>query len=177
MNPLPKSTSFHLTFRISAFLKPAKRPSPTMGQILVYVTDSISFAASSYVKNAWCDASQSVGTPKSNREGHLPLTNNVWAMLSRHRQAAGFVLLNEHGRRFQITWFNRELRKACQRAGIRRITCHTLRHTFASHLAMAGAPLKAIQELLGHTSIDVTMRYAHLSSSTFKRNCQSFRQA
>jgi integrase len=37
------------------------------------------------------------------------------------------------------------------------------RHTYASHLAMRGAPLKAIQELLGHATIEMTMRYAHLS--------------
>src|ERR1700722_3016814 len=53
--------------------------------------------------------------------------------------------------------------RACSRAGISRITWHVLRHTFASHLAMRGAPLKAVQELLGHASIEMTMRYAHLS--------------
>jgi site-specific recombinase XerD len=51
----------------------------------------------------------------------------------------------------------------CRRANLRPITWHVLRHTFASHLAMKGAPLKTIQELLGHATIDMTMRYAHLS--------------
>ncbi len=37
------------------------------------------------------------------------------------------------------------------------------RHSFASHLTMRGVPLKAIQELLGHTTIEMTMRYSHLS--------------
>lgn len=40
---------------------------------------------------------------------------------------------------------------------------HILRHTFCSHLAMRGAPVKAIQELAGHTELTTTMRYMHLS--------------
>jgi integrase len=40
---------------------------------------------------------------------------------------------------------------------------HILRHTFCSHLAMYGAPLKAIQELAGHQELTMTQRYTHLS--------------
>jgi len=53
--------------------------------------------------------------------------------------------------------------RACRRADLRRIGWHVLRHTFASHLAMKGVALKAIQELLGLATIEMTMRYAHLS--------------
>jgi len=43
---------------------------------------------------------------------------------------------------------------------------HTLRHTFCSHLAMRGAPAKAIQELAGHQDLTTTQRYMHLSAAT-----------
>jgi site-specific recombinase XerD len=54
---------------------------------------------------------------------------------------------------------------ACKRASLRQIGWHVLRHSFASHLVMKGATLKAVQELLGHADIRMTMRYAHLSPS------------
>ena len=47
-------------------------------------------------------------------------------------------------------------------AGIPRITWHCLRHTFASRLVMAGVDLRTVQELMGHKTIQMTCRYAHL---------------
>src|SRR6185436_2379947 len=55
---------------------------------------------------------------------------------------------------------DRPLWGACRRAGLRQVGWHMLRHTFASHLVMRGAPLKAVAELLGHASMEMTMRYA-----------------
>lgn len=53
--------------------------------------------------------------------------------------------------------------KAVERAGLSDFRFHDLRHTAASHLAMRGRPLKEIQEVLGHKSFSMTLRYAHLS--------------
>jgi site-specific recombinase XerD len=56
-------------------------------------------------------------------------------------------------------WFG----AACDEAKIEGVTWHTLRHTFASRLVMAGVDLKTVQELMGHKTIAMTARYAHLS--------------
>jgi site-specific recombinase XerD len=59
------------------------------------------------------------------------------------------------------------LLRALHGAGISRaegcVGWHDLRHTYGSHLAMRGVALKVIQELMGHATIEMTMRYAHLS--------------
>ena len=59
---------------------------------------------------------------------------------------------------------------AVKRAGIEDFKFHDLRHTFASQLVMRGGSLKDIQELLGHKTIAMTMRYAHLSEPHKKKN-------
>jgi len=62
------------------------------------------------------------------------------------------------------------LKKAAKKVEIEGITIHTLRHTFASHLAMAGVPIRAIQELLGHQDYKTTLVYAHLSPEFAQRH-------
>jgi integrase len=56
-------------------------------------------------------------------------------------------------------WFGTALKLA----GINGVTWHTLHHTFASRLVMAGVNLKTVQDLIGHKTIAITARYAHLA--------------
>ena len=55
------------------------------------------------------------------------------------------------------------MRRVTRRASITNSGVHVLRHTFCSHLAMRGAPARAIQELAGHRDLSTTQRYMHLS--------------
>lgn len=106
-----------------------------------------------------------IDTPKSNRSRTVPLSQTARAALAGHSDRAGFVFTNRHGGMLTRHQADRVLRGAFAATDLERLGWHALRHTFASHLVMRGVPLKAIQELLGHSTIDMTMRYAHLSPS------------
>jgi len=68
-----------------------------------------------------------------------------------------------------ISKVDRSFRGALRRAGIEDFKFHDLRHTFASHVLMRGGTLKDVQELLGHKTMTMTLRYAHLSQEHKKK--------
>ncbi|NVB39585.1 tyrosine-type recombinase/integrase [Pseudenhygromyxa sp. WMMC2535] len=110
-----------------------------------------------------------IGTPKSGKSRDMPLGASVVQALQRHRHLRGpWVFCQEDGNMLSKGQTKWPLRRAQRKAGILELGWHDLRHSFASHLVMRGVPLKAVQELLGHQSIDITMRYAHLAESTLR---------
>lgn len=109
------------------------------------------------------------GSPKGGKSREVPLCDTALSALKAHRPSTAlrgrYVFSPAAGERpFSETEVRTVVADSCKRAGLaKRLNWHGLRHTFASHLVMRGVPLKAVQELMGHATIDMTMRYAHLA--------------
>jgi len=100
---------------------------------------------------------------KNSERRDIPLNPNVLSALvalTRH-QTSQYVFCDKTGKPF------RNVRKsfftAVKKADIINLHFHDLRHTFASQLVMAGVDLNTVRELLGHKSLEMTLRYSHLS--------------
>ena len=82
-----------------------------------------------------------------------------------NKESGEAMFLNRRGDRMTRQGFWLLLKSHAERAGLTgKITPHTLRHSFATHLLRGGAPLRHVQELLGHSSIMTTQVYTHLTS-------------
>jgi integrase/recombinase XerD len=80
-----------------------------------------------------------------------------------HGRTRGRLLLNARGEPLSRVGAWGIVRRSAERAGIRkRVTPHTLRHSFATHLLEGGADLRAVQEMLGHADLSTTQIYTHV---------------
>jgi integrase len=104
------------------------------------------------------------GPTKSKKERRVPLTDSLREALRDIKHLKGpYVFCDEDGKQLTLCTLQKRFYRACARAGLRRIRWHDMRHGFASTLVTAGVPLRQVQEWLGHSTVMMTMRYAHLA--------------
>jgi|TARA_B100000959_G_scaffold65628_1_gene69741 integrase len=102
---------------------------------------------------------------KSGKRREIPINQTFRETLQkqvRHIHSP-YVFFNKDGKRYKEVV--KSFKSALRRSGIKDFKFHDLRHTFASQLAMAGVDLPTLKELLGHKTLAMTLRYAHLAPS------------
>lgn len=85
------------------------------------------------------------------------------------------IFLNRYGMPLSRIYFFTQVQKYAKEAGInKKISPHTLRHSFATHLLENGANLRIVSELLGHANLETTELYTHVSSKRIKSASDTF---
>jgi integrase len=118
-----------------------------------------------------------VTTSKNGEKRYIPMSpvlRETLIKLPRHIRSP-YVFCNKEGNPY---WeLKRSFKTALRKAGIENFRFHDLRHTFASHLVMNGVDLLTVKELLGHKTLDMTLRYSHLSADHKKKAILSLQRA
>ena len=109
-----------------------------------------------------------VTAPKGGRLRYIPLTVRLAKALREHRHLKSPLVLCEKDRPVLRRTLQNWVRRAARPGKVQNSGVHVLRHTFCSHLAMRGAPARAIQELAGHADLSTTQRYMHLSPAAIE---------
>ena len=87
-----------------------------------------------------------------------------------HLKKEGLVFVSNLGKKYNKRTVQLIVKHAARRAGIKkRVTPHTLRHSFATHLLEAGADIRHIQKLLGHANLQTTQIYTHVANKDIKK--------
>ena len=100
---------------------------------------------------------------KNGERRDIPMNETVRATLQTIKRRNELVFPNRNGKYFDDAQIHLAFRAALDKSGITDFRFHDLRHTFASNLAMERVDLCVIAQLLGHKSLAMTRRYAHLS--------------
>lgn len=131
------------------------------GELQGLLRDSVDFERKEIiVKRIFCLIERKLVERTKNQKSRVIQLNKVAfeAMSDRRLIAPNEPILTDRVARMNDHRFP----EMCKAAGVSVIRWHDLRHTFASHMAMAGVPLMVIQEILGHATLAMTQRYAHL---------------
>lgn len=104
-----------------------------------------------------------VRNSKNNESRILPMNQTLYSTLVALPRTNEFVFTSKNGNPYKS--IKTSFKNALKKAKIENFRFHDLRHTFASHLAMNGWNLRTIQQLMGHKTFAMTLRYSHLSKT------------
>lgn len=172
LNPVRKVKFFREIANRLRVLSPEEEKK-LLQNAIPYLQDLIRFALNTGLRT---------GEIFSLRWSHIDLQRGILAVFASKTQTIREIPINSETRKVLEAWklnkknecvfYNPQTGKpfvdlktgfnlACEKSGISGVTWHTLRHTFASRLVNSGVDIVTVKELLGHSSISVTMRYAH----------------
>lgn len=109
---------------------------------------------------------------KTKREESIPLSKEaIKILMKRHKANKGsnYIFLNGDGSKLDNDNIYRNLKRILNKTGIKDVSPHTFRHTFASHLVIKGVTIYTVKELLRHKSVKETEVYAHLSKDAVRK--------
>ena len=109
---------------------------------------------------------------KGNKDRQVQLTNQILSLMKKYYNnylPKNFLINGSSGGKYSTASIQKIIKRMALKAGIRKnITPHTLRHSFATHLLEDGIDIRYIQTILGHSNIQTTQIYTHVSSKHLK---------
>lgn len=138
-----------------------------LGEILGLCWDRVDFNTNFITVSRTLSRTELQETTKTHLIRHIPMNDevlNLMRELVKKQRSLRFVFSKIDGSCWNPDHFgSREFKKALEKSGVRRIRFHDLRHTYASQYMMSGGDIYDLQRILGHSKIEMTQRYAHLS--------------
>jgi integrase len=176
--PVPKTSMSFYDFEEYERLVTAARSMDASTQLIVLLGGEAGLRCGEMIALEWKDVdlgkrqlcvqrsdwNGQVTAPKGGRLRYVPMTQRLAAAVRECRHLKGpRVLCQDDGKPLTRPMVQYKVLRVSRRARLPEEGVHILRHSFCSHLAMRGAPARAIQELAGHRELSMTQRYMHLS--------------
>ena len=109
---------------------------------------------------------------KGNKDRQVQLTNQILELLRKYYKKylpVNYLIVGQNGGKYSTTSIQKIIKNSALKARIyKKVTPHTLRHSFATHLLENGTDIRFIQKILGHSDIKTTQIYTHVSNTHLK---------
>ncbi len=117
---------------------------------------------------------------KGKKDRIIPLSNKVKTLIEEYlknrKKDSKYLINNKFGEKISTVYLEKMIREIGKRANIK-VTCHMLRHSFATHILENGADIRVIQEILGHERLSTTQIYTKITTKYLKEIYTKFNPA